>query len=124
VAAHDGRVVKLIGDEVMYVAVDIVSACEIALGLTETFGGGETRIAPRGGLVAGDVVARGGDYYGSVVNLASRIAELAVPHEILVTDEVRERAEKAAAPFRFDPAGRQMLKGFEEPVELYAVSRL
>ena len=64
---------------------------------------------------------RSGDYFGPIVNLASRIAELAVPHEILVTDEVRAGA--GGAGLRFDAAGKRMLKGFEQPVTLYAVQR-
>ena len=57
------------------------------------------------------------------MNLASRIGELAVPNEILVTAEVRTRAERALAPLQFDAAGRRMLKGFDDPVELYSLSR-
>lgn len=122
VASQGGQIVKLIGDEVMFVAVDPTSAAEIMLQLVERFGQ-EGRVTPRGGLAFGEVLARGGDYYGPVVNLASRIAELAVPNEILVTDEVRARAAQALAPFEFDAAGRRMLKGFDEPVELFALRR-
>jgi adenylate cyclase len=120
VAAHGGRVVKLIGDEVMFVALDAVSAAEIALALVDRFGR-EASVTPRGGLAVGEILTRGGDYYGPVVNVASRIADLAVPNEILVTDELRERAEKSAAPLAFDPAGRRLLKGFDEPIELHAL---
>ncbi|HMG25184.1 MAG TPA: adenylate cyclase regulatory domain-containing protein [Acidimicrobiia bacterium] len=120
VASHGGQVVKLIGDEVMFVTVDATSAAEIALELVERFGE-EGRVTPRGGLAFGEVLTRGGDYYGPVVNLASRIAELAVPNEILVTDEVRARAERALALLQFDGAGRRMLKGFDDPVELFAL---
>jgi class 3 adenylate cyclase len=122
VASQGGQVVKLIGDEVMYVAVDATSASEIAIQLVERFGE-EGRVTPRGGVAFGEVLTRGGDYYGPVVNLASRIAELAVPNEILVTDEVRARAEQALAPLQFDAAGRRMLKGFDEPVALFALCR-
>lgn len=122
VAAHGGRVVKLIGDEVMFVALDAGSASEIALALVEHFGR-EASVTPRGGLAMGEILARGGDYYGPVVNLASRIADLAVPNEILVTDEFRENAEKGSAPFAFDPAGRRLLKGFDEPLDLFALRR-
>jgi class 3 adenylate cyclase len=122
VAAHAGRVVKLIGDEVMFVALDAMSASEIALALVEHFGQ-EASVTPRGGLSVGEVLTRGGDYYGPVVNVASRIAELAVPSEILVTEEVRERAEKSSSPFAFDAAGRRLLKGFDEPLELFALRR-
>ena len=122
VASHGGQVVKLIGDEVMFVAVDATSASEIALGLVDRFGK-EGRVTPRGGVAFGEVLTRGGDYYGPVVNLASRVAELAVPNDILVTAEVRTRSERALAPLQFDQAGRRMLKGFDEPVELFALRR-
>jgi adenylate cyclase len=122
VASHGGRVVKLIGDEVMFVALDAVAAAEIALALVDRFGR-ETSVTPRGGLAVGEILTRGGDYYGPVVNVASRIADLAVPNEILVTDELRERAEKSAAALAFDPAGRRLLKGFDHPLDLFALRR-
>mgnify|MGYP001168643088 CR=1 FL=1 len=64
---------------------------------------------------------RGGDYYGPVVNLASRLGDLAVPREILVTPAVVEAAQGAA--FRFEPAGKRMLKSVEEPQAVYAAAR-
>jgi adenylate cyclase len=122
VAAQGGRVVKLIGDEVMFVALDAAAAAEIALALVERFAQ-DASVTPRGGLAVGEILTRGGDYYGPVVNVASRIGEMAVPNEILVTDEVRERVEKSSAPLMFDPAGRRLLKGFDEPLELFALRR-
>jgi len=117
--AAEGRVVKFIGDEVMFVTADPARACDIALTLVERFAGDDA-VTPRGAIAAGDVLVRGGDYYGPVVNLASRAAGLAVPREILVTDAV---ATAAGAAFRFEPAGRRALKGFDEPVRLAAVER-
>ena len=123
VTSNRGRVVKLIGDEVMFVALEPGDACEIALALVDRFAEADSNVTPRGGLAVGEILTRGGDYYGSVVNLASRIADLAVPNEILVTPDLRERAEKALAPLTFDAAGRRLLKGFDEPLELFAVRR-
>jgi len=120
VAARDGRLVKLVGDAVMFVAVGAGAACDIALTLLERFAD-DPAVAPRGGLAEGRLLARGGDYYGPAVNLASRIGELAVPREILVTAEVA--ADAGAGRFRFEPAGRRILKGFDAPVMLYAVAR-
>ncbi len=120
VTAHDGRVVKLIGDAVMFVAVDPKAACAIALGLVERFAD-DPAVTPRGGLALGRALIRGGDYYGSAVNLAARVGELAVPREMLVTDEVAAAARGAA--FRFEPAGRRILKGFDAPVALHALTR-
>ena len=69
-------------------------------------------MVPRGGLAYGNVLLRGGDYYGPVVNLASRLVDEAVPQELLVSDEVA----RVATSFEFAPAGRRMMKGFSDPV--------
>ncbi len=121
VVGQAGRVVKLIGDEVMFVTVTAEAACEVALELVEAFIGEGSAVMPRGGLAFGNLLARGGDYYGEIVNLASRIADLAVPYEVLVTAETRDAA--ASSTLNFAPAGRRMLKGFAEPVELFALGR-
>jgi adenylate cyclase len=120
VTARGGRLVKLIGDEVMFVALDAAAACDIALALFEQFAS-DASVTPRGALATGELVTRGGDYYGPVVNLAARVAQLAVPHELLVTPEVVAHA--AASGLRCEPAGKRMLKGFDEPVALLTVER-
>ncbi len=114
-SSHQGRIVKHIGDEVMFVALDASSGCAIATEITAAFGSG---IEPRGGVCFGDVVARHGDYYGPVVNMASRLADLAIPGEVLTDDAT---AQSAGDRFEFGAAGRRMLKGFDEPVELHSV---
>lgn len=119
--AHDGRVVKHIGDEVMFVVVDPNAACEIALEIVDAVRGLGRGVRPSGSVTYGPVLSRAGDYYGSVVNLASRVADMAVPYEILVTEELVNAAEKWS--MSFVPAGRRMLKGFEEPVSLWELHR-
>jgi adenylate cyclase len=118
--ARDGRIVKTIGDEVMFVAVDAGAACDIALTLVERLRR-DTTVTPRGGLAYGEMLLRGGDYYGPIVNLAARIVEQAVPNELLVTPEVAAHAD--GAQLRFEPAGKRMLKGFDVPVTLMTVER-
>jgi adenylate cyclase len=119
-ADHGGRVVKHIGDEVMFVALDVAAGCSIAAGLTEAF---DTKgIEPRAGLAFGDVISRYGDYYGPVVNLAARLADLAVPGEVLVDAAAAEAAR--GAPVVLEPAGRRLLKGFDEPVEVYSLASI
>jgi adenylate cyclase len=118
--ARDGRVVKLIGDEVMFVAVDPGEACEIALDLMARLCC-DVPARPRGGVAWGEMLLRGGDYYGPIVNLAARIAEQAVPDELLVTPELAARVRRPG--LRFEPAGKRMLKGFDAPVGLMTVER-
>jgi adenylate cyclase len=112
--------VKFIGDEVMFVTADAGAACDIALALVERFAGDDT-VNPRGAVAGGEVLLRGGDYYGPIVNLAARLAEQAVPNELLVTPELAERARRP--DLRFEPAGKRMLKGFDRPVTLMTVER-
>jgi len=121
VAAQGGRVVKLIGDEVMFTAEDARRGCQIALDLFDAFRGDPT-VQARGGLHVGPTLAWGGDRYCATVNCASRISELAVPYEMLVTDTVRSAVGDTAG-FDFEPAGRRMLRGFPEPVTLFSVTR-
>ncbi len=119
---HAGRVVKLIGDEVMFVNLDPADACAAALALIDAFDDEEA--TPRGGIATGEVVARGGDYYGSVVNLAARIGAQAVTGEILIDQATSDdlRTEGDAPPIlAVEPAGRRMLKGFADPVPLFSL---
>jgi adenylate cyclase len=113
-AAHGGRVVKHIGDEIMVVALDPLSGCETVLALMRDL---DARgIAPHGGLAFGDVITRHGDYYGPVVNLASRLSDEAIPGEVLVDGALAEVV--SAEGLVFEPAGRRLLKGFAEPVRV------
>ncbi len=120
--AHDivtergGRLVKLIGDEVMFVSVDAHTACAIALHLLTAFGD-DDELTPRGGLAYGDVLARAGDFFGPTVNLAARLTEQAVPGEVLATPEAAESAAHHA-----QPAGRRLLKGFAEPIQVVSLT--
>ncbi len=77
-------------------------------------GGGE--VEPRGGCAYGDVLVRGGDYYGQIVNLASRLVGVAQPRELLVSEAFAE----ASFSLSFQPAGRRALKGFSELVQVHS----
>jgi adenylate cyclase len=119
IADHDARLVKLIGDAVMFTAIDAGAACDVALTLVERFDDDEL-VTPRGALALGEMLVRSGDYYGPVVNLAARAADLAVPNEILVSESISEHAGER---FTFVPAGRRKLKGFPDPVALQTLER-
>ena len=114
-----GRVVKHIGDEIMFRADSAAHGCEIALALVEAFADADS--LPRGGLAHGFAVARHGDLYGPVVNLAARLADIAVSGEVLASTEVADAVD--ATGFAFEPAGRRQLKGFAEPVSVLSLAR-
>lgn len=107
-AEHGGRIVKLIGDEAMFVAEDGVAACALALDLVARFG-----VEIRVGLAVGAVASIRGDYYGDVVNLAARLTAQAEPGSCLVAESIPTRAGDS---FRFEPAGPFSLKGVGDAV--------
>ena len=90
VALQGGRVAKMIGDEVMFVVDDVQAALETALSLAEAYADDEILSDVRVGLAWGDVLAREGDYYGPVVNLASRIVNIAIAGAVVVAEPVHE----------------------------------
>jgi adenylate cyclase len=85
-----GRLVKMIGDEVMFVAEEPVVAADIALTLSERCAADETLPGIRVGLAYGSALRRAGDYYGPTVNLANRIAGLTSLEPVLVDYGVRD----------------------------------
>lgn len=112
-----GRVVKLIGDEVMFVTPDADAACDIALALVDAFDA--QGVTPRGGLSHGEIVARGGDYYGRYVNLAARAVDVAEPGTVLCGPGLVD----AAIEHHFEAADLRVLKGFTLPVRLSRLAR-
>lgn len=115
VVAAGGRVVKLIGDEVMFVVADPSAACETALALAARIAD-HPRLPPvRGGVAFGAVLSRDGDYFGPVVNLAARVVKLAPPGAVFVSADVRDAVDR----YRFTPVGAREVKGIEETVALF-----
>ncbi|HEY1635774.1 MAG TPA: adenylate/guanylate cyclase domain-containing protein [Acidimicrobiales bacterium] len=106
-----GRVVKLIGDEAMFVVEDAAPACQIALDLVE-----RSPYPVRMGLAHGAVVGLFGDYYGETVNLAARLVGVADGESVLVSETVRREAADA---FSFEAQPARSLKGFDEATVTY-----
>ena len=77
VVAHGGRVIKNLGDEILFVIDDPASAAEATLQLLDIFTADDTLPQLHAGLAFGTVLDRGGDVYGPVVNIAARLANIA-----------------------------------------------
>ena len=88
VATGGGRVVKTLGDEVLFVADDPVGGSAIGLELLDSFGAERELPDVRIGMAFGHVLRRFGDVYGPVVNVASRLTSAAKPGTVLVDREL------------------------------------
>jgi class 3 adenylate cyclase len=120
VAAWGGRVVKQIGDAFMLVFTDARSAVVCALEI-ETQADKEPHFpAVRAGMHWGTVLYREGDYVGSNVNIASRIANEAQRHQVLLTAAVRKEARELPA-VEFRRLGKRKLKGLSGSFEVFEV---
>ena len=104
-----GRVVKLIGDEAMLVFPRPEGAAQGAIELVGACAAGDLPSA-RAGLSLGPVLARGGDYFGPAVNLASRLVDVAPPDTVLADDRFAEAIADNPA-LAIEPHGPKQLKG-------------
>jgi adenylate cyclase len=104
-----GRVVKLIGDEAMLVCPTPEGAAQGAIELVDACAQAELPSA-RAGLSLGPILARGGDYFGRAVNLASRLVNVAPPDTVLADDRFAEAIADSVA-LAIEPHGQKQLKG-------------
>ena len=120
VARGGGRVVKNVGDGVLFTAADPAAATEIGLSLPERWAAGD-RPPLRVGLAHGRVLTRLGDVYSSVVNLASRLTTVARAGSVLVDRELAARLRQHPR-YRIEPLQRRSVRGFED-MQPWLVSR-
>ena len=114
---HDGNEVKHTGDGIMASFSSAVSAVEAAQQIQRDLAGADIRV--RIGLNAGEPIVENRDFFGTAVQLAARICDRAEPGQVLVSRVVMDLC--AGKTFTFEDVGAATLKGFNEPVGLYAV---
>ena len=114
------KVVKEIGDAVMLVSPEPAELVEATLRLVERSDGAEGLPAIRAGIAFGPAVNRWGDWYGSTVNVASRLTERARPASVLTTEAVRDAAGDG---YIWSFAGEKKLKGLSTPMRTYRARR-
>lgn len=114
---HGGRVVKTIGDAVMFVASDVRQAADISCGLIEGCSKRKELLPVRASMVRGNVVSRSGDIFGPPVNLAARICDIAPTGNVYVdastAHDIQALPYEAMKP-QFDVDERELasLQGF------------
>jgi adenylate cyclase len=111
------RVVKLIGDAVMLVSPDAEAAVATCLELIERAEAEDDFPPLRAGVAYGPAVNRWGDWFGSTVNVASRLTARARPGAVLVSEAVKE--EIGDDTFAWSEAGGKKLKGLNKPLPTY-----
>lgn len=110
---HGGRVVKFLGDAVMYVTTTADAAIAIARALVE-----RSSAPVRAGLSYGSLLAQDGDYFGPPVNLAARLVAVAQPGQILLSQDLVDRLLE---PVDTEAQPPRELRGITDPVVAYAV---
>ncbi|MBB3085966.1 adenylate/guanylate cyclase domain-containing protein [Geodermatophilus sabuli] len=112
IARSHGRVVKSVGDGVLYTASSAVDAVEIGLELPRVWRA-EDRPPLRVGAAHGTVLTHLGDVYSPVVNLASRLTSIARPETLLVDRELAGQL-RGLPQYRVRPLRRVSVRGYEE----------
>ena len=122
---HGGRVIKNIGDEVLFVADDLTSAADVALVLTSRGADDQDEFpSVRAGLAYGEVVARLGDVLGPTVNIASRLTSIARPGTVLVDDGAHDRLSGDELAVRLPQAEADLGQGLRPPAAVGAAPGL
>lgn len=121
---HGGREVKHTGDGMMASFVSVSHAVECSIAIQRAFAE-HNRNDPDGamyvriGLSAGEPIENDNDLFGSTVNLAKRVCDAGEPGKILTTNVVRELC--LGKRYTFEPIGVRDMKGFSEPIPVFAV---
>jgi adenylate cyclase len=112
------RLVKMIGDAALLVSHDTDAILVAALDLMEAVDGDDGLPGLRVGLARGHAISRGGEWYGTPVNVASKLTTVAPARRVLVTAAVREAAGPGLSWSRHR---RRQLPGVRSPLEILEV---
>ena len=116
------RFIKTIGDAVMFVCTDPAPLLDAVLKLVEITDGDNDFPRLRAGIASGSAVSRAGDWFGSPVNLASRVTAVAWPGTVLAAESARDELGDDAG-FSWSFAGARHLKGIKGEVRLFRARR-
>jgi adenylate cyclase len=116
VATQRGRVIKALGDAVLFVNTDPIRAYDTAEGIINVVGRDGRMPDVRVGLASGSVVMRLGDVFGPPVNLASRLTGVARRNRVIVDQATADLLPSDQFETRRLPARPVRGFGLVEPV--------
>jgi adenylate cyclase len=122
VAVPPVRFLKTIGDAVMFVSTDPAPLLDAVLKLVEITDSDNDFPRLRAGIASGSAVSRAGDWFGSPVNTASRVAGVARPGTVLAAESTQEELGNDAG-FSWSFAGARHLKGIKGELKLFRARR-
>jgi len=116
VAAHRGRIIKSLGDSVLFIVEDAVRAYDIAAGIITVIGRDPRMPDVRVGLASGSVVMRLGDVFGPPVNMAARLTGVARRNRVIIDEHTAELLPADEFEIRRLPARPVRGFGLVEPI--------
>jgi adenylate cyclase len=119
---HDGRLVKLIGDEAMVIATSAVEAVTIAAAVCDRVNADGGLPPARAAVGFGTVLFRDGDYFGPLVNVVARAVKAGAPYDVVVTAPVRDVLRRTRSA-EVGELTEHHLRGIDEPVLLASLLR-
>lgn len=118
-ARHGVRIAKWLGDGAMLIGVEAEDLAEAMTEMRRLFTENDTPLPLKAGVATGAVILfEGDDYIGSIVNLASRLADLAEPGQLLAPKEFVSAMMVNTDAIAIGPVS---VKGFTDPIEIVAL---
>ena len=118
-ARHGVRIAKWLGDGAMLIGVEAEDLAETMTEMRKTFTDSDAPLSLRAGLATGPVILfEGDDYIGSIVNLASRLADMAEPGQLLAPKDFVSALMVNTEVISIGPV---TVKSFPEPIEVVAL---
>jgi TolB-like protein/class 3 adenylate cyclase/Tfp pilus assembly protein PilF len=126
IAAHRGRIVKLMGDGALMEFASVVDALACAIDIQQGIRErnqdtpAERRVSFRMGINLGDVIVEDDDIYGDGINVTARLEELAEPGAVCISEAVRTAIGNKIS-LDYEDLGKQNVKNISQPIHVYQV---
>src|SRR5438034_2505024 len=124
IGRHGGRIIDTAGDGIMAEFPSVIGATECAVEIQTVMDERNLRVPEsrrmrlRIGINLGDVIHDETRIYGDGINIAARLAALAPPGGVLVSNTVHDQV-RGKLPFTFEDVGERQVKNIEQPVRMY-----
>jgi class 3 adenylate cyclase len=126
IGAHNGRIVKQMGDGLLVEFASAIDAVECAVEIQNGMTARNANVPDAGaiafriGINLGDVIVEGDDIHGDGVNVAARLQELAQPGSVFLSGTIFEQVD-GKVDLNFFDLGNQLIKNINKLVRIYTI---